>query len=194
MSDDVPFVFVGEALALDFINTVKVVRGEITDTLQNADDLAHWWSLAYEHHPQIETVSGEAMPFDDDVLNTAKRVRKHLHDLFLQVIEGQQPEADDLAALNWSLATGYPALKWDDGRHVEYTSVGEPAAELLLPVGLSALRLLTQTDLSRLHKCQSNQCILLFYDTTKSGTRHWCSTACMDRDRSRRRYRESKQS
>lgn len=193
MSEDVPFVFVGEALALDFINTVKVVRGEITDTLQSADDLARWWLLAHEHHPQIETVSGAAVPFGDQVLNTAKRVRKHLHDLFLQVIEGRQPEADDLAALNWSLATGHPTLNWDDDRRVEYASSGEQSAELLLPVGLSALRLLSQADLSRLHKCQSNQCILLFYDTTKSGTRHWCSTACMDRDRSRRRYRESKQ-
>ena len=193
MSDDGPFVFVGEALALDLINTVKIVRGEIIDTLQSADDLAHWWSLAHEHHAHIEPVAGGIMRFEDSALETVKGVRNHLHDLFLNVIEGEQPDSDDLNALNWALGTAHPTLRWDAGGHVEYLSSGESAAALLLPAGLSALRLLSQTDLSRLHKCQSNQCILLFYDTTKSGTRHWCSTACMDRDRSRRRYRESKQ-
>jgi predicted RNA-binding Zn ribbon-like protein len=50
-------------------------------------------------------------------------------------------------------------------------------------------------DLSRLRQCHSHhihRCILLFYDTTKSGTRQWCSTACLDRERSARRYEEKK--
>ncbi len=192
MSDDGPFVFIGDALALDLINTVKIVRGEIIDTLQSADNLRDWWGLAHEHHTQIEHVADEALPFDDAILTTVKGVRDHLHDLFISVIEGQQPDSDDLNVLNWALTTAHPTVKWDTGGHVEYVSSGEQAAGLLLPAALSAMRLLTQMDLSRLHKCQSNQCILLFYDTTKSGTRHWCSTACMDRDRSRRRYRESK--
>ena len=193
MSEDGPFVFVGEALVLDLINTVKIVRGQIIDTLQTPDDLTVWWSLVQEHHHPIEQVSGAATAFDNSVLATVKGVRDHLHDLFLRVIEGQQPNTDDLAALNWALGTGHPNLAWDGGAQVAYMSSGERAAGLLLPAALSALRLLTQTDLSRLHKCASNQCVMLFYDTTKSGTRHWCSTACMDRDRSRRRYRESKQ-
>ncbi|MBA3871252.1 MAG: ABATE domain-containing protein [Anaerolineae bacterium] len=192
MSEDIPFMFVGDALALDLINTVKIVRGQIIDTLQTPDDLAQWWSLAHEHHPQIEVVSGDIKPFDENTLATIKSVRDHLHDLFLSVIEGQQPDADDLPALNWALGSGHPTLVWQEGGRIEYSST-EPAAKILLPAALSALRLLTQADLSRLHKCQSNQCILLFYDTTKSGTRHWCSTACMDRDRSRRRYSASKQ-
>src|SRR4051812_47590243 len=191
MTEDVPFIFVGEALALDLINTVKIVRGQIMDTLQTPDDLAQWWLLAHEHHPQIEVVSGGVASFDESTLATIKQVRNHLHDLFLSVIEGQHPDVDDLPALNWALATGHPTLVWEEGARVEYTSTGEPAAQVLLPAALSALRLLTEADLSRLHKCQSNQCILLFYDTTKSGTRHWCSTACMDRDRSRRRYSAS---
>ena len=194
MSEDIPFMFVGEALALDLINTVKFVRGEIIDTLQSPADLAHWWSLAQEHHANIEPVKGVPAVFDESSLQTVKRVRDHLHDLFLNLIEEQPANPADFEALNWALATGHPSVEWNHGAQLTYTSSGEAAAELLLPAALSALRLLTQSDLSRLHKCQSNQCILLFYDTTKSGTRHWCSTACMDRDRSRRRYREAKQS
>ena len=193
MSEESPFVFVGEALVLDLINTVKIVRGQIIDTLQSPNDLEQWWMLAQEHHAQIEPVSETTMTFDETTLATVKGVRDHLHELFLSVIDGDRPAAEDLAALNWALATGHPSLAWGEGAQVTYASSGEPSAGLLLPAALSALRLLSQADLSRLHKCQSNQCILLFYDTTKSGTRHWCSTACMDRDRSRRRYREAKQ-
>ena len=193
MSDDSPFMFVGDALVLDLINTVKFVRGEIIDTLQTPDDLRWWWSLARQQHTQIEMVTGAAAAFEESTLTAVKDVRDHLHDLFLSVIEGQQPQVNDLAALNWALATGHPTLDWEDRARMSYAASGEPAAGVLLPAALSALRLLTQADLSRLHKCQSNQCVLLFYDTTKSGTRHWCSTACMDRDRSRRRYRDAKQ-
>ncbi len=193
MSDDGSFLFVGEALVLDLINTVMFVRGEIIDTLQTPDDLKQWWLLAHKHHAQIEAVSDVETVFDDYTLETVKRLRDHLHDLFMRVIEERQPDAADLAALNRALGKGHPMVMWEESAQVEYASFAEPAAGLLLPAALSALRLLTQGDLNRLHKCQSNQCILLFYDMTKSGTRHWCSRACMDRDRSRRRYRESKQ-
>jgi predicted RNA-binding Zn ribbon-like protein len=192
MAEETLFIFVGEAFVLDLVNTVKMVRGQLTDLLQTEADLAAWWALAQTYHQEIETVEGAPIVFDENTLATVKQVRGHLHDLFLNIIHGEQPSEGDLAALNWALGTGRPALAWNGSGQVKYVSTGEPTAELLLPAGLSALRLLTQADLSRLHKCQNNQCVMLFYDTTKSGTRHWCSTACMDRERSRRRYREAK--
>jgi predicted RNA-binding Zn ribbon-like protein len=48
-------------------------------------------------------------------------------------------------------------------------------------VALSAVDLLTRKDHGRLHRCENARCVLLFYDTTKSSTRRWCSTGCMDR-------------
>ena len=63
----------------------------------------------------------------------------------------------------------------------------------LLPIARSAVDLLTGKDLARLHRCANDRCVLLFYDTTKSATRRWCSIACMNRARSSRRYRERKQ-
>lgn len=54
------------------------------------------------------------------------------------------------------------------------------------------LRLLTEGDLRRLHKCRNERCVLLFYDTTKSGTRQWCSLDCFNRTRSSQRYRQRK--
>jgi predicted RNA-binding Zn ribbon-like protein len=53
----------------------------------------------------------------------------------------------------------------------------------LLPIALSAARLTMGGARERLHRCANERCVLLFYDTTKSATRRWCSVACKDRDR-----------
>jgi predicted RNA-binding Zn ribbon-like protein len=63
---------------------------------------------------------------------------------------------------------------------------------LLLPIALSALDWLSSGDRPRLHRCANPRCVLLFYDTTRSATRRWCSLGCMDRARSARRYRQAK--
>ena len=62
----------------------------------------------------------------------------------------------------------------------------------MLAVARSTVTLLTERDLARLHRCANERCVLLFYDTTKSGTRRWCSTACMNRARSISRYQTRK--
>jgi Putative stress-induced transcription regulator len=38
--------FIGDHLAIDFVNTVRVVDGEVTDTLQSDGDVKVWLGLA----------------------------------------------------------------------------------------------------------------------------------------------------
>ena len=45
--------------------------------------------------------------------------------------------------------------------------------DLLAPVAHSAATLFTEADRCRVRKC--GQCVLHFYDTSKKGTRRWCS-------------------
>jgi len=45
--------------------------------------------------------------------------------------------------------------------------------DLFAPVADSAARLFAEVDWSRVRKC--GQCVLHFYDTSKKGTRRWCS-------------------
>jgi predicted RNA-binding Zn ribbon-like protein len=58
-----------------------------------------------------------------------------------------------------------------------------------VPIARSALHLFTEADWRRLHQCKHDRCIVFFYDTTKSGTRRWCSPGCMNRARSIQHYR-----
>jgi predicted RNA-binding Zn ribbon-like protein len=188
-----PFVFRGEALALDLVNTLVKSRGKPTDLLQTPADVALWWESACQHHPQLMPIEADAPIYDEALLQEVKALRDQLRHLFLSVIEGATPPAEAIETLNQALALGHSALVWEDKPQGVYRGVNADAS-LLLPVAHSALHLLTAMDLSRLHQCHNNRCILLFYDTTKSGTRQWCSTACFDRERAQVRYEQKKQS
>jgi predicted RNA-binding Zn ribbon-like protein len=85
--------------------------------------------------------------------------------------------------LNGFLQLGRLALETGPGGALiaAYRTPGDAPERVLLPIALSALHLLTEGERSRTHKCRNEHYILLFYDITRSGTRHWCSVACMNR-------------
>lgn len=193
--DETAFIFVGENLALDLVNTEIISRRKQYDLLQSLADLGEWWKLAQDQHPEMDTVRGiNGLTYDAILLETVKELRHSLRALFSQIVAGEQPGQAETTFLNSILQRGSPSLTWTPDNTPEYRYwVGNDAhAELLLPVALAALNLITRADLERLHHCHNNHCILMFYDTTKSATRRWCTTACMDRERSARRYREQK--
>ncbi len=187
------FLFVGESLALDFVNTAIVVRGQPRDLLDAPADLAAWLDAA----ATIDSASGSATNgrthvVDEVILSRAKAFRAALRGLFSAVIAGEPIAAVDLNALNHVLRTGFLTVYVEgNGQLLQAWRSHDMGTDgLLLPLARSATALLTESDLARLHRCANERCVLLFHDTTKSGTRRWCSTGCMNRARSSRRYRE----
>ena len=185
---DERFTFVGEALPLDLVNTEQVVRGKPVDLLATPDDLAAWWRAAGERYPATLAPSGDAAA----ALPSALDLRSGLRRVFEAAAEGRSPAAADLEVINVILRGGYLAIEPDPASVVRAVARHSEsgAASLLYPIARAAVALLTERDLSRLHRCGNERCVLLFYDTTKSGTRRWCSLGCMNRARSLRRYRE----
>ena len=64
------------------------------------------------------------------------------------------------------------------GGHADARSQLRPGAEVesaLATVALDAVDLLASDD-SRLRRCQGPGCSLLFHDSSRPGTRRWCST------------------
>ncbi len=196
MSDLVsgPFTFNGDLLALDLVNTRVMIRGKHRDLLQTPEDVATWWNAACYYRPEMDRAYGAQPIFDGDLLTAVKTFRDSLRRLFTAIIDGSQPASTDMDMLNQVMRMGCSQVAWDaENRNGGvYWSYEQVQAGILLPIALSALKLLTEFDLSRLHKCQNERCVLLFYDTSKSATRLYCSTACLDRERSSQRYAESK--
>ncbi len=190
-------LFLSGSLALDLVNTEMVIRGKKRDVLSSPDDLSHWWQEALAHHPERERVEGEtlAINWTPELLGTVKRFRQELRTLCTHLVEEQVATTEDLEVLNQVLSLGYQSLQQTaQGTIIAvYRVHDQQKGRILLPIALSAFRLLTEAERQRLHKCKNERCILFFYDTTKSGTRHWCNLGCMNRSRSIHHYQQIKE-
>lgn len=188
------FVFRGGVLALELVNTEIAVRGKAQDLLRTPEDLARWWAIVQERYSLAneEPEQGLASP---ELLAATHRLRGALRRACTAVTQAAAIGEDDLALINQALALAHPALAQAPTGELRQINLLAPGASpLLFPIARSALDLLTQTDPRRLHRCRNERCVLLFYDSTKSSTRQWCSLDCFNRTRSSENYRRRKAS
>jgi predicted RNA-binding Zn ribbon-like protein len=189
------FLFIGGNLAINLVNTWRNRRipgsrqAVRFDLLQDVSQVELWWRKACAQHG-LSTYEGFVWTEGDFGLLLG--LRAELRSLFEAII-GKRAELPQTQLLNRVLARGSFVVR-AEGTSVsrEYLS-REGRPDGLLAIALAAAELLAERDLSRLHDCQNERCLALFYDTTKSGTRHWCRPECMNRARARENYRRSKE-
>jgi predicted RNA-binding Zn ribbon-like protein len=190
------FLFIGGNLAINLVNTwrnrpIPGSRQNVhrLDLLWDISRAELWWRKACVQHGLIRY---EEFGWSEESFEILLALRAELRSLFEGII-AKHTELPQTPCLNRVLARG-SFFVGTEGTHVsrEYVSRnGRPDA--LLAIGLAAAELLAEGDLSRLHDCQSDRCLALFYDSTKSGTRHWCRPECMNRARARENYWRSKE-
>jgi len=172
------FLFVGNHLALDFLNTRPIQNGEAIELLSDFGALLRWFQAA----GLLSTREMANLQLQGELV-TARRA-----------LEAMRPFREKLRK---------EVLAWEGGAHVHRSTVEElnqlmaahpmlskleaignvpfmgPCFEPLLPEDLfaplahSAAKLFAEADRNRVRKC--GQCVLHFYDTSKKGTRRWCS-------------------
>jgi len=194
------FLFIGGNLAINLVNTwrnrrIPGSRQAIRfNLLRDVSQVELWWRKACAQHG---LTGYEEYVWSEEDFELLLALRAELRSLFEAKI-GNRAELPPTIFLNRVLARGSFVVRiggasaYRDCVAREYVSrEGRPDA--LLAIALAAAELLATCDLSRLHDCRSEQCLALFYDTTKSGTRHWCRPECMNRARARENYRRSKE-
>jgi predicted RNA-binding Zn ribbon-like protein len=175
-----PFLFVGNHLCLDFINTEMIIRGQRTDLLAEWPDLIAWLVRAKllsagegkDAAARISRAEGERL------LGEARTFRAALRGMAEGIVAGKPVPRSTVEVINAVLGQcpGYPQLVRANGRferRFQTETAGVP--RLLVPIAEAAGELLCVGDLSLVKKCRSDACILYFYDTTKNHTRQWCS-------------------
>jgi predicted RNA-binding Zn ribbon-like protein len=190
------FLFIGETLAIDLVNTEIVDRGRARDLLVTPDDLIGWWCAVAARYPVAWGDAGDLKYDlgDPQALVSTRELRAALRGIFGAVVDKRHVDETDLGVLNRHLRIGFQtiAVAPDGALRPVVGSHGAGPDRALLAVANDAFALLTSSNQSRLHRCANDRCVLLFYDTTRSATRRWCSVACMNRARSIRRHRERK--
>lgn len=173
------FLFVGNHLALDFLNTRPVQNGEPMELLSDFGALLRWFQaaglLSSDAVTKLQRQSGESAA-SRRTLDAMRQFREKLRKEILAWEGGSEVHRATLEELN-RLMAAHPMLSklQATGSAPSLETWFEPRQpeDLFAPLGHSAAKLFAEADRNRVRKC--GQCILHFYDTSKKGSRRWCS-------------------
>ncbi len=187
-SEVTPFVFVGNNIAIDFVNTEIMSRGVLIDLLQDDEDLVQW---AHEAGLNLKNrLNATDLP-------ATLELRQALRVICLARIDRLPAPRKALAILNQHLAnhSTHQALKCDKDNN-EYALI--PAQDALtIPVLLANLayegaKLLASPQAAQLKHCSNAECVLIFKDTSRGQKRRWCSMdLCGNRAKVATHYRNN---
>jgi predicted RNA-binding Zn ribbon-like protein len=188
-------------LCLAYVNT-RFWRGRepSTETLHDLAGLTHWLAQStFAGAKDVATLQEWSRMSATEaaaLFAQAMGLREAMFRSFAAVAAGETVREADFALLQEALAQA-PArrtlVRSDDG----YAWCIEPhaasAPHLLAPVLWSAADLLIRSASAALRQCANGECLWLFLDESKSGTRRWCDMAsCGNRAKARRHYLKTK--
>jgi len=159
--------------ALDLLNTVANVEGRPFDFFRSDDDVRRWLTrLGVFPEGGISKFPRHAL------LDAARCLREAVRALVRRRKEGKKA---DPTALNAYLraAEAHSELVWDGpgAPRLQRKREFRTPEQLLAPLAESAAELLSCGDFDLVRPCDNHECILWFYDRTKSHRRRWCSMA-----------------
>jgi predicted RNA-binding Zn ribbon-like protein len=156
--------------ALDFLNTIARVDGELVDSFENGDDVLRW--LVRAGWPMNEVP--EDLP-SSSLLDIARSLRETIR----ASVERQKAGKRSVGVLNSFLAEAQGhiklALDKERGLRLERRWTQRTPEQVLAPVAESAAELLATGDFDLIRPCENQECGLWFYDRTRSHLRRWCS-------------------
>ena len=188
MDNHSPAPFLGDALALDFLNSVATPVDVPVDWIEDGEGLLRWLDQAKLVSPEtLEAMRAQALPGElDKVANQARNLREWFR-TFVREHKGKQLKPGALAELEplnrlLERDEGYSrvvARQADEGEVFDFQPMRKwrsPEA-LLLPVGEALGRFVCTEDFSNVKACEGPSCTLLFADHTRGHRRRWCSMA-----------------
>ena len=199
LPDSHRFVFVGERLWLDFINTDDVQRGMRIDGLADFDALIQWLDRAgvldAERAAGIRRRAQQQPAGATAALADARRIRAALRALAERGTQAADVRFNAVTEINRVLGRSAGTRRLEarpDGSFARsFVPVGDAFAGLMIPVVESAADALVLGELTRVRRCADPRCLRVFYDGTKNARRRWCDMAtCGNRAKAARHRRK----
>ena len=189
-------LFLGDDLALDFLNSVAAPWGQTIEWLANGRDLLAWLEQAHAVPDSAAArfrtqASSRAL---DSVALRARELREWLRafvadhagrplgpralgalaplNRLLEQDEGyRQIEAQPAGNGQGNDGADHPALRWRSNRRWRTPET------LLLPLADAVGDLVCKKDFTLVRRCEGAACTLWFFDASKGHARRWCSMA-----------------
>ena len=162
---------IADHLALDMLNTEAGTGDARQDFWHSSAAVLDWLE-----HCGIDAGT-VAEPVADTLLRDARALRAAARDLITRRVQG---ERGDPAQLNQYLAAmaSTPVLVWDEAQPQLVRQGAAPSpARALGTLAEAVATLLANGDFALVRQCEHPDCVLWFYDRTKSHRRRWCSMA-----------------
>ena len=178
-------LFVGDHPALDLLNTIVRLGDALMDVWQSDDDVMAWLTRTGLVRRGLGEAKGASQFRRGALLTAARRLRDVMRRL---VVARKMNKRLDLAPLNQILAKGrsYCVVKRTKANGLSVVRQYEAATPeaLLAPLAEAAAEFLATADFDLVRACEGPDCVLWFYDRTKSHRRRWCSMeACGNRNK-----------
>jgi predicted RNA-binding Zn ribbon-like protein len=174
------FLFVGNHLVLDLLNTRPILDGKATELLPDFLSLLRWFQTACLLSPRdvaaLKRHWGQSVEARR-TLEAMRRLRERLRREILAWEAGGTAQYATIDELN-RLMAAHPMrsrLKRGNAKDVLTELYFKPKRpeDLFAPLAHAAAMLFANANRDRVRKC--DQCVLHFVDTSKKGTRRWCS-------------------
>ena len=178
-SQALEFLFLGNDLALDFVNTRRLIGEVHVELLTDFEALLRWFKTARQlAAPEVGQLNSNwgASGRASHTLQAMREFREELRSQLLNWENGRSISSAFAAELN-VLMSRHPMLnrikKERDRPAVELWFEKDEPEQLFAPLAYRTAMLFVHADPSSFRKCDN--CILHFLDTSKKGTRRWCS-------------------
>lgn len=173
------FLFIANRPVLDFLNTKPLLASGPTELLPDFESLGRWLIASrIVHSAKTKSLlrnwrhSPEAAMFLKDLIAFRERLREAV----VRMEVGSPPSDEFVQEVNSGLLQHPPIMVL---RKREGWIVREPLfepkrpADLWAPILDGVADLLSEPQSARLRQCE--MCVLHFFDTSKKGSRRWCS-------------------
>ena len=173
------FLFVGNHLALDFLNTRPHLAEGPRELLPDVDALVRWLvasGLLTGQQGKALARKWSRTPQAAAFLRALLKFRERLRGVVIRQEEGLSVNETFIAELN-SLLKQHPSVialqRKGKKLGLEAAFESDKPNDLWAPIVNAVAALLSDVPPGRVRKCEA--CIVHFVDTSKKGSRRWCS-------------------
>jgi predicted RNA-binding Zn ribbon-like protein len=173
------FLFVGNHLALDFLNTSLVLADDPKELLPDVDALVRWLvasGLSPRQRGNALAKKWRDAPQAGVSLRELLKFRERLRAAVVRQEAGLSASDAFIAEIN-SLLKLHPSVialqRKGEKLRLEPVFELEKPNDVWAPITIAVAELFSDVSPVRLRKCET--CIVHFLDTSKKGSRRWCS-------------------
>ncbi len=175
------FLFLGNHLALDFLNTRPILEGARRELLPDTSALERWLiaaGIAESRQAKAMLRGWRNSRAGETLVAKLAAFRERLRTAVLRLEDGLPPSNAFLSEIN-ALLNDHPQrvslVRRNSGMVLHPLFEPRRPEDVWTPIVAAVANLLSELDVSRIRKCEADSCVVHFYDTSKRGSRRWCS-------------------